>query len=529
MSLALSWSTGEAKGPPGRNVDSIFAAQQAKENVGRFEKIDQRAFDLYVNALLMEFSGDLLTASQLYERALDYFPQSYEIRFSLAASLYNMRRPREALDQIKKLKALDGPAYGLAAACYRVIGDITAAATAYHRQTQFDSTSLAAYSFLSEYYRNSNQLDSAVWAYHNLARILPENVQILNDLGRLQVQRGHFDSALAVFGQSVAIRGDTSNAPAIVGLAETYEMTDHLDSASAVLERSVSLSPDYVPYRQSLINLYARMDLYAQALPHARMIALRFPDDGFAARRLGILYFSLDSLEKSDSIFTSRVKAGEALPMNHYYLGRAELVRRNWPKAAEQFERMTQLSDTSATAWISLSVAYRQMGENDRAIETLRTATERVRGEKPALDVYYALGSAYEQVGNVDSATAVFEKLIENAPNFAQAMNYLGYMLADRNLRLDYAKELIARAIELEPTNAAYLDSYGWVLYRQGIFDDALGYLRRAADLQADPTVFDHLGDVYQKLNQPDSARAWWEKALNLQPDNALIKEKLKK
>ena len=165
------------------------------------------------------------------------------------------------------------------------------------RTVQFDSTSIAAYSFLSGYYRTSNKLDSAIWAYHNLLRLLPDNVQIYNDLSRLQVQRGNLDTALVTFGMSVEIQSDTTNAPAVVGLAEIYEMKDRLDSATAVLERAVGLSPEYIPYRQSLINLYARMD----------SILGRFtcPRDCLKFRRricgptLGILYFSLDSVEQS--------------------------------------------------------------------------------------------------------------------------------------------------------------------------------------------------------------------------------------
>lgn len=519
-----------AKAPPGKEVDSALAADlAAAEKARQFERIDPRAFDLFVHGLLMEYSGDLSSAAQLYERALDYFVQSYEIRFSLAAAFYNLRRPGEALDQIKKLSTLDGQAYGLAAACYRALNDIPSAAVAYQRQAQLDSTSVGAYSFLSGYYRNSNKFDSAAWAYRHLVRLLPDNVQVLNELGQLEAQRGNIDSALATFTRSVGVRSDTGNAVAVVSLAETFEMKDQLDSATAVLEKAVQLSPERIHYRHSLINLYARMDSVVKALPHARYVAERFPTDGFAARRLGILYFSIDSLEKSDSIFSARLKAGELEPLNYYYLGRSEMRRREWKEAAEQFERMTQVSDTSSTAWISLSAAYRQMGDTSRSVEVLRRGTKRVRGEKAALDLYYALGAAYEQFGNVDSARAVFEDLLSHAPNFAQALNYLGYMLADRNIELDSAKALISSALELEPNNGAFLDSYGWVLYRQGLFAEAVTYLLKAAEAQPDPTVFDHLGDTYQQLNQPDSATSWWNKALELQPDNETIKKKLNK
>lgn len=528
----LSVGGGEviAKAPPWQKVDSTLLIEQAKAIAERkLEKIDPRAFDLFINGMFMEYSGDLLSASQLYERALDYFSTSYEIRFSLAAALYNMRRPGESLDQIKKLSKLDGPAYGLAAACYRALNDPHNAAVAYQRQVQFDSTSVAAFSYLSGYYRTNNKPDSAAWAYQHLIRLLPESVQLINEYGRFEAQRGNLDSAISSFRRSVAAQHDTANASAIVSLSETYEMKDQLDSATALLEEAVAISPEYIPYRHTLINLYARMDSVRQALPHALFIARKFPTDDFAARRLGILYYSMDSLKQADSIFSTRVKAGDETSLNYYYLGRIELRRKEWKKAVNYFEHMTRIADTSSTAWISLSAAYNQLKDTSRALASLHSGIEKVRDEKQALDIYYALGSAYEQFGMVDSARATFEDLLTHAPNFAQALNYLGYMFADKNIELDSAKALVGRALELEPDNGAFLDSYGWVLYRKKEFREALSYLLKAADAQPDPTVFEHLGDVYRELNLSDSARIWWKKALELSPDNDKIKDKLHK
>ena len=519
-----------AKAPPWQKVDSALLAVEARALAERkLEKIDPRAFDLFINGMFMEYSGDLLSASQLYERALDYFATSYEIRFSLAAALYNMRRPGESLDQIKKLSKLDGPAYGLAAACYRALNDPHNAAVAYQRQVQFDSTSVAAFSYLSGYYRTNNKPDSSAWAYQHLLRLLPESVQLINEYGRFEAQRGNLDSAISAFRRSVAAQHDTTNASAIVSLSETYEMKDQLDSATALMESAVAVSPEYIPYRHTLINLYARMDSVRQALPHALFVARKMPADHFAARRLGILYFSMDSLTQADSIFSVCVKAGDEISMNYYYLGQIELRRKEWKKAVGYFEHMTRIADTSSMAWISLSAAYNQLKDTTRALASLRTGIEKVRDEKQALNIYYALGSAYEQFGMVDSARATFEDLLTHAPNFAQALNYLGYMFADKNMELDSARTLIQRALDLEPDNGAFLDSYGWVLYRMKEYREALSYLMKAADAQPDPTVFEHLGDVYHDLNLTDSAHVWWKKALELMPNNDKIKDKLHK
>ncbi|MCH7947088.1 MAG: hypothetical protein IIC66_04745, partial [candidate division Zixibacteria bacterium] len=107
------------------------------------------------------------------------------------------------------------------------------------------------------------------------------------------------------------------------------------------------------------------------------------------------------------------------------------------------------------------------------------------------------------------------------------SLNFLGYMLADNDNKLEYAKELIEKALELSPENAAYIDSYGWVMFRLGKYNDAVEYLSKAVSLQSDPVIYDHLGDAYNASGNSGDARIWWQKALELEPDNDIIREKL--
>ena len=123
----------------------------------------------------------------------------------------------------------------------------------------------------------------------------------------------------------------------------------------------------------------------------------------------------------------------------------------------------------------------------------------------------------------------MFESILRADSNHHQALNYLGYMLADRGERLDYARNLIERAVQLDPSNAAYLDSYGWVFYRLGQYDEALKQLERAAEMVSDATVFDHLGDAYKAVKLEDKARLWWQRALDIDSSNTVIQEKLQR
>jgi tetratricopeptide (TPR) repeat protein len=126
--------------------------------------------------------------------------------------------------------------------------------------------------------------------------------------------------------------------------------------------------------------------------------------------------------------------------------------------------------------------------------------------------VCFMRGAMYERMKKFDDAEAQFRKVIGMNPRNAGALNYLGYMLADRSVRLDEAHDLIKQALDLDPQNGAYLDSMGWVYYRQGKFSDAEDLLVRAIDrLGQDATVHDHLGDVYLKLGKTKEAIAQWQ------------------
>ena len=112
-------------------------------------------------------------------------------------------------------------------------------------------------------------------------------------------------------------------------------------------------------------------------------------------------------------------------------------------------------------------------------------------------DARYQLGVIYEKTGQMTQAEAAFRALLAEKPDDAAVLNYLGYALAERGLRLDEAEAAIRRAVALEPANAAYRDSLGWVHYKQGKSSEAIVDLLKAADaLPEDETIADHLGDA---------------------------------
>jgi tetratricopeptide (TPR) repeat protein len=130
--------------------------------------------------------------------------------------------------------------------------------------------------------------------------------------------------------------------------------------------------------------------------------------------------------------------------------------------------------------------------------------------------VYFLRGSTFEREKKYDEAEAEFKKILTVNPQSGATLNYLGYMNADRGVRLEESLNYIKQAVSLEPTNGAYLDSLGWAYFKIGKYDLAEDTLNKAAvRMGSDPTVQDHLGDLYQKTGRLKLAAAHWERAVS--------------
>jgi Tfp pilus assembly protein PilF len=110
------------------------------------------------------------------------------------------------------------------------------------------------------------------------------------------------------------------------------------------------------------------------------------------------------------------------------------------------------------------------------------------------------------------------------SPDYAEALNYLGYMWADRGENLQEAREMIEKAVKLEPKNSAFLDSLGWVLYKLDKPQDALKYIQKAIENNEEPdaTLYEHLGDIFSALHKTDQARQAFQKAYSIDPTDQI-------
>jgi len=491
------------------------------------EKLDWRAYENYVNGVISEQMKDYFNAARFYNDALQKYPESYEIRLSLAECYFRMQKFNDALKSLESISPEDVEVYSLRGLCYRSLGKNLEAKKAYLKVVEFDTLNQNAFGFLSSEYRRLNQLDSLVWTYKHLVQIDTENPQFWSELGQLQNQQGKYEHAKGSFEKSLNLVQGRENLLAYIGLAASYRGLNQPDTATALYKEAIQLDPNNSYLNRELASHYFELDSTSLALQYAEKLTRLEPNNISAKRYLALMYVRADSIFQAETHFKDLVNAGDFEPGNYFYLGRIAIMKQDYETAREYLTILTQLSDTLVDGWLDLGFVYRNQNDTAKSLNVYNSGLQFVKYKEDSVRLMFAVGATLERTNKVKEASQTFEKLLKLDPGHSQALNYLGYMLADRGEKLNYAHDLIKKALDLSPENAAYIDSYGWVMYRLGKIDSAVTYLEKAVAMQSDPIIFDHLGDAYKAMGKMEDARIWWQKALELEPTNDTIREKL--
>ena len=222
-----------------------------------------------------------------------------------------------------------------------------------------------------------------------------------------------------------------------------------------------------------------------------------------------------DQVAAGEHVIPARVRAAQVL------------LRQN--KLDEARERLAA-ARAGESGDIRLLVAEAQLlrdaGRYAEAFAFLANALE-MQPDQP--DILYETALAAEKLGYVDLVERHLRRLIALKPDSAQAYNALGYSLADRNLRLDEAAQLIDKALSLMPDDPFILDSKGWLLFRQGKPAAALEALQKAYAQKSDPEIAAHIGEVLWVLGRSDEALVVWREAAKVHPTNEMLAATIKR
>jgi len=225
-------------------------------------------------------------------------------------------------------------------------------------------------------------------------------------------------------------------------------------------------------------------------------------------------YKRMGNKERSFEVTEKLLLLGESDTAQVQALAQLYITHERPQEAIDVLQKAMHDPGKDATILVALlSRALVQMGRDEEADQHYRSAIEQF--PKQASDLRYAWAMHYERAGNWPRSQQVLLELLEARPTHAMANNALGYAWAIRGENLDRAEKMIRVAVKADGDSAPYLDSLGWVLYKQGRFDDAIIWLQRgAAAPRGDyPVILDHLGDVLYRVGQAKSAVNMWRRA----------------
>jgi len=190
-----------------------------------------------------------------------------------------------------------------------------------------------------------------------------------------------------------------------------------------------------------------------------------------------------------------------------------ETVAKNEQALAETRKMLDGKNDRET--YMNLAQIYEKARNFTEMAKMLDSAEKLSNDNDEKEAVFFLRGAMYERMKNLTAAEAEFRKVLAINPDNAGALNYLGYMLADRNVRLEEARDLIQKALDREPNSGAYLDSMGWVYFRLNKLKEAEDKLLQALQsMSRDATVHDHLADVYFREGKTREAIAQWQSSL---------------
>ncbi len=403
----------------------------------------------------------------------------------------------------------------------------------------------------------------AIAANQEAVRRMPRSIGAYQMLARLYLGAGQFPEALMVLDE--ASKQPDTDAGFLLSLAETLEIlhrvkqpegTDLRPRILAVLDRAAVVKTLEPVERFRIAELYLQVGADAKSLPFYQDLLETHPDlPGLRTRLIGI-YLRSDNWEKAAEQLRVMVMDRPTNPLLHYCLGVLALEAKRTEEGVASLSQVLLLRPDQEDVHMDVAgvlLTHRQPEEALRVLDRVRTrfrptfqleyfgaialldlkryeeairhftAAEVIGGalSEDALDqvFYFQSGVAYERARRFDDAAVQFEKAIELKPDFSEALNYLGYMWAEQGVHLERARMLIEKAVESEPENEAYLDSLAWVLHQLGLSAEALPHQLKALEKAEEPdaTLFDHLGDIYRRLERLDDARQAWQRAQEIE------------
>ncbi len=519
-----------------RSLGDLQAGTQSQEILKRaieqYEAITRLEPKNAENHLLLgrlyRINNELLKAEKEFKTAVQIQPDSEEAAITLA---YLYIEEGDATRATQLLLAI--PESERSAKIYTALGytheqqkDYKQAIAAYRKAVELDKDNLEAMRGLAQTLMSDNQSDAALEQYRAIVDADPHDAQSYMRIAEIHRRAGRFDQALEALKKAEAEVQDSQEVP--YNIAVIYQAQGKYDQAAQVLQQllqkgekadnsySAGERNNRAVFLERLGSLYRESGKTQMAVEtFRRMLALG--DDSVSRGYQQIIETYRDAKQYADATAAAQ-EAVAKLPKDRTL----KLMLAAQLADSGQVEKGLSLAQSELKntpedreVYIALAQIYSRLKRWPEAEAAITKADSLSSKPDEKEYVLFVGGSIYERQKKYDKAEDMFRRVLASDANNAVALNYLGYMLADRGVRLEEALGYIKKAVQLDPQNGAYLDSLGWAYFKLGNYVLAEENLRKAAErTNNDPTILDHLGDLYLKTDRLKLAAAYWERAL---------------
>ena len=517
--------------PGGNGSDNVL--KLAIEQYEQIVKIEPDSVDDHLLlGRLYRLNSDLQKAENELKIAVKLDPSSEEAVTTLAMLYTDEGDTAHALQVLSSVpdSARSAKLYAALGAAYEQRKDYKSAIDAFRHAIVLDRDNLDAIRGLAENLMNDGQADAALEQYKVIADANPEDAQTYVRIAEIYRRQGKYDQALDSLKKADTLVPDTMDVP--YSMAAVYQAQGRYDDAIKLL--------------QDLLKRTEKSETGSSSADrNNRSIFIE---------RLGMVYRDQENYTAAVETFRKMLPLGEENARQGYQ----EIIdtyrdAKQWPLATAAAKEAVQKLPNDRDLRMVLDAQLADSGESDHAIADVRSMLKggpedreiylrlgimytRVKLWKEAelalgkaeemstknddkAQVWFLLGDTYQRQKMFDQADTEFRKVLTAVPptdpQSAATLNYLGYMNADRGVKLDESLNFIKQALALDPNNGAYLDSLGWAYFKLGKYDLAEENLTKASmHMGTDATVQEHLGDLYQKTGRLKLAAAHWERSV---------------
>jgi len=515
----------------------------------------------YSLSVLSSLNGKMDEAVDEMEKALGFDTQSAFLATELAVLYSEKGDIPKAIAICEKTLAKndrDIEARLLLANLYLNVKNFDHALHEYLKVTELEPRNTDALLYTGILYEEAKNHEKAVATLRALLKIDADHLMGNYYLAKTLSEGKQYGSAEEIYKKILALKPGFE--PAILDLGRILENQGKNDQAVEQYRTYIKITPHSVNVRLKLADRLIKLKKTEEAEQELRETLIWGKGRHDIAYRVGLFYLENERYGKAAEIIQDLLKTNAGDDRLRYLLASAYEGQEDYPQAIAELRKIPREAELFPNAQASISMMLKKTGQIDAAIANLKTAIDLRKDSadlysllsslyeekkdlpaaeetlkmglqiSPSVMLHFSLGVLYEKTDRFPESIKEMETVLQMDSNNAEALNFIGYSYADRGLKLTEAEQLIRKALALKPGNAYMLDSLGWVCFRQKKLGEAIEYLKEAAaGLPQDPTIAEHLGDVYAELGQTEAAREIYLRIMKLDPHHKTVPLKIEK